>query len=103
MMIFLSEIKEILREADLMGFIKIGAPKDEYDFEAKVIASVITHQSSIVFIQKALHNIFINSFSYEGELIESNGYRDVLKLVGPISNYLIPAQKIHKLFDNYRK
>ena len=38
---FLSKVKAALREEDVEGLIKLGAPADEYDSESKEIASAV--------------------------------------------------------------
>lgn len=90
-------IKIILKQADLMGLIKIGAPDDEYDHEAKYLCKVITNMSTVGFIQKALWNVFYNSFGYD---FKTFTVAKANKFIGPISKYKLPAQQIHDILKN---
>lgn len=90
----LNNIKEILKQADLMGLIKIGAPSDEYDHEAKYLAMVVTNKSTVEFIQKALWNIFYNSFGYD---FKNFTIAKANKFIGPISKYKEPARRIRAI------
>lgn len=107
----LEGIKEILAEDDLMGLIKIGAPEDEYDSEAEHLSMVITHHSSIKFIQECLWNVFYNSFCHitytkkvKGKFTEIGSRfmpKDrAVKMIGTISRYRKTAAKLRKFLKN---
>lgn len=46
-MLTLQEIEDILRQADVEGFIGDGAPDDEYDSEAQEIYTLLTGATTV--------------------------------------------------------
>lgn len=65
-MILLSIIEDALRAEDIEGFIELGAPKDEYEDEAKAIAdamfSLSQDQHTEANIVKILSSVWAESF-----------------------------------------
>jgi hypothetical protein len=45
-------VKKSLKKADLMGLVKIGAPSDEYDHEAKKLVELLAHGHCAVSLGK---------------------------------------------------
>lgn len=50
---FEEHVKKSLKKADLMGLVKIGAPGDEYDHEAMLIADLLVHGRCMTSLSKA--------------------------------------------------
>jgi hypothetical protein len=70
---FLEEIEDILRKADPEKLIAIGAPDDEYHFEAKTLLSVLNHNDTLDDVHHKLYDCFYNAFCtyvYEDGTIE---------------------------------
>ena len=64
-------IKSILREEDIEGFIQLGAPADEYDSEARKLectlstSGVVLSEEQIVKVLEDLWNEFFGPFDPE--------------------------------------
>ena len=58
----ISIIESVLNKEDPMGLIQIGAPKNEYLPEAKIILDAIDKKKSAVFFWKEIQKIFIKQF-----------------------------------------
>lgn len=84
---FDDDINTILREADVMGLIKSGAPINEYMGEAKLISGRISvHPApTVTAVQEILFNVFTNQFYPLS--------------VGKFENYENLATKIKKVID----
>lgn len=65
----LQQIVDILAIADLEGLIRMGAPGDEYQSEAKAIADEITPQSSIEDIKDLIVDVLNESFDNDKRTI----------------------------------
>ena len=55
-------IESVLNKEDPMGLIQIGAPKNEYLPEAKIILDAIDKKKSAVFFWKEIQKIFLKQF-----------------------------------------
>lgn len=60
----LDQIKQILREEDLMGLIKMGAPPDEYDHEALMIFERSYRFDCVDSLKDKLWDVFYLQFCY---------------------------------------
>lgn len=58
----ISIIESVLNKEDPMGLIQIGAPKNEYLPEAKIILDAIDKKKSAVFFWKEIQKIFLKQF-----------------------------------------
>ena len=58
----ISIIESVLDKEDPMGLIQIGAPKNEYLPEAKIILDAIDKKKSAVFFWKEIQKIFLKQF-----------------------------------------
>jgi hypothetical protein len=58
----IEEIQLILIDADINGLIRMGAPEDEYNSEAKSILDNISKDSSIDEISIVIWDVFYDSF-----------------------------------------
>ena len=66
-----SEIDEILRDIDIEGFLKSGAPEDEYSSEAKTVFAVLSNFNSqewtLAHIVSILTHVWKESFHLSEE------------------------------------
>jgi len=60
-------VKEVLDAIDVYGLLEHGAPKDEFETEAKEIAKQIASDSSVVDIAKIISEVINKMFSLETE------------------------------------
>lgn len=106
----LEQIKQVLREEDLMGLLKMGAPSDEYDSEALMIFERSYRFDSIDTLKDKLWDVFYIQFCYgtvykmvNGEMKES--YKEVVprdeadKQIGLKHKYTEAATKILKIIN----
>src|SRR6266496_5398762 len=75
-----SDVSRILREADLIGLIAMGAPADEYDPEVSTILPRLREARAAVGVQRIVHEEFVRWFGAD--------------LVGPLTDYAEVAEKI---------
>lgn len=60
------QIREVLNREDIEGLIALGAPEDEYDMEAEMIANAVArHESSLdeMSLAAMVREVWIKSFS----------------------------------------
>lgn len=106
----LEQIKQVLREEDLMGLIKMGAPSDEYDSEALMIFERSYRFDSLDSLKDKLWDIFYLQFCYgtiyrmvDGQLKEM--YKEVVpreeadRQIGLKDKYSEAAKKILKILS----
>lgn len=106
----LEQMKQVLREEDLMGLIKMGAPADEYDSEALMIFERSYRFDTIDTLKDKLWDIFYIQFCYgtvykmvDGEMKEI--YKEAVpreegdKLIGLKHKYTEAATKILKILN----
>lgn len=63
---FLKHIKKVFVENDIEGLIRIGAPKDEYDSEAKTIYNnlrVLAKMPSYKYVRELIEYVLYKSFA----------------------------------------
>lgn len=91
----LETIKQILSEHDPVKLIKIGAPIDEYDYEAVSIFERCFPRHSLDEVREIIYDVFLDAFS------DPDNWRDAgtIKLIGNIENYAEIAQKIKEAID----
>jgi hypothetical protein len=63
----LTKIKQLLRQADYQGLIRIGAPKDEYDGEAEMIFKAVSANHCVNKISEIIWFTFYNQFCTDGK------------------------------------
>jgi len=56
------QLMKIINKHDPMGFISMGAPKDEYDLEVKTIIVKLYRAKTILEVQKLVEAEFLNWF-----------------------------------------
>ena len=88
------QIEQILAISDNMGLIKMGAPPDEYDSEARLIYKQLsaTNNPTLPIVHQIVYQVFVDQFSYEA----GEGKEDVAEL---FESYLPAADKIFKLIE----
>jgi len=106
--IVLNEFKRIFREADFQGFIKIGAPLDEYDNEALYLYKNISSKDTIEEIQKKIWEHFYNSFCTGTSYSEDGKYKKysmsikkAKEYIGTVDAYKEVAEKLKEAINNY--
>jgi hypothetical protein len=75
-----TEVSRLLREADPIRLITIGAPDDEYDPEVGTILPRLHEAHSAANVQQIIHEEFVHWFDAD--------------IAGPISHYAEVAEKI---------
>jgi hypothetical protein len=75
-----THVSRLLREADPMGLIAMGAPTDEYDPEVSTILPRLHEAKAAVDVQRIVHEEFVRWFDAD--------------LVGPLTDYAEVAEKI---------
>lgn len=50
---------------DPMNLIAVGAPKDEYEIEAKMVADILTKNNSMICNPKIIHDVLLEEFDEE--------------------------------------
>lgn len=106
----LASIKNVLREEDLMGLIKMGAPTDEYDHEALMIFERTSRYDAPDVIKDKLWDVFYLQFCYgtvyrmiDGQLKEI--YKEVVprdeadRQIGLKNKYAEAGKKIQKILN----
>lgn len=103
----LEEFKKLFLEADFQGLIRMGAPKDEYDSEAKSVYELVRPTDTVLEIQKKIWDIFYNNFCVGYGGITTSQYkiikmshRQAIKMIGKLENYKDIAEKIKKLIGD---
>ena len=79
----LPSIKELVRDADVEGFIADGSPEDEYDTEAEqfhaAIANFPTSEITVPNLQPILNTVWKKSFNLDAtDLTQRHGPLNVL-------------------------
>jgi hypothetical protein len=59
------QVSRLVREADAIGLIAIGTPKDEYDVEVGTILPRLREATSARDVQRIVHEEFVHWFSAE--------------------------------------
>jgi hypothetical protein len=75
-----TEVSQLLREADPIRLITIGAPDDEYDPEVSTILPRLREAQSAAEVQKIIHEEFVHWFDAD--------------IAGPITYYAEVAEKV---------
>jgi hypothetical protein len=73
-------VSRLLREADPVSLIAIGAPDDEYDPEVSTILPRLREARAAVDVQRIVHEEFVRWFGAD--------------LIGPLTDYAEVAEKI---------
>lgn len=106
----LQQIKDFLREQDVMALIKIGAPDHEYDLISQDIYDQIDSNDSTAYIQQKIWNIFYNKFcvftqyQFTDEVFQRTescraSMDEAIKLIGKPSFYKEMAEVIKSIVD----
>jgi hypothetical protein len=74
------DVSRLLREADPIGLIAIGAPDDEYDPEVSTILPRLCDANSAVDVRRIVHEEFVQWFGTD--------------IAGPITDYADVAERI---------
>jgi len=74
------EVSRLLREADPLRLITIGAPDDEYDPEVSTILPRLREARSAADVQQIIHEEFVHWFDAD--------------IAGPLTHYADVAEKI---------
>ena len=75
-----TEVSRVMREADPIRLIAIGAPEDEYDVEIRTILPRLHEAKSSDDVQRIVHEEFVHWFSAE--------------IAGPAEQYAEVSKKI---------
>ena len=75
-----ANVSRLLREADPIGLIAIGAPDDEYDPEVSTILPRLREAKAAFDVQRIVHEEFVRWFGAD--------------LVGPLTDYAEVAERI---------
>ena len=75
-----TEVSRLMREADPIRLIGIGAPDDEYDVEVRTILPRLREAKSSDDVQRIVHEEFVRWFSAE-IAGSAAGYADVAKKI----------------------
>ena len=75
-----ADVSRLLREADPLGLIAMGAPADEYDPEVSTILPRLREANAVVDVQRIVHEEFVRWFGAD--------------LIGPLADYAEVAEKI---------
>src|SRR5882672_1942807 len=73
-------VSRLLREADPIGLIAMGAPDDEYDPEVSTILPRLREANAAVDVQRIVHEEFVRWFDAD--------------IAGPITDYADVAERI---------
>ena len=79
-----TEVSQLLREADPIRLITIGAPDDEYDPEVSTILPRLHEAQSAADLQEILHEEFTHWFDAD--------------IAGPITRYAEVAEKMWRVW-----
>ena len=75
-----ADVSHLLREADPLGLIAIGAPDDEYDPEVSTILPRLREANTAVDVQRIVHEEFVRWFGAD--------------IAGPITDYADIAERM---------
>ena len=75
-----SDVSRLLREADPIGMITMGAPDDEYDPEVSTILPRLREANAAVDVQRIVHEEFVGWFGTD--------------IAGPLTAYADVAERI---------
>ena len=76
------QVSRLVREADTIGLIAIGTPKDEYDVEVRTILPRLREATSARDVQRIVHEEFVHWFGAE--------------IAGPAKIYATVSEEIWK-------
>ena len=76
-----AEVSRLLREADPINLIQIGAPDDEYDLEVSTILPRLREAHSAVDVQRIIHEEFVHWFNVSGVAGPEESYADVAERI----------------------
>ena len=79
-----TEVAQLLREADPIRLITIGAPDDEYDPEVSTILPRLREAHAVANVQQIIHEEFVHWFDAD--------------IAGPITHYAEVAEKIWRVW-----
>ena len=75
-----ADVSRLIRAADPIGLIAMGAPDDEYDPEVSTILPRLREAKAAVDVQRIVHEEFVRWFGAD--------------LIGPLADYAEVAEKI---------
>lgn len=84
-----AEVSQLLREADPIRLIAIGASDDEYDPEVSTILPRLHEAQSAAEVQRIIHEEFVHWFDDD--------------IAGPITHYAEVAEKIWEVWRALKK
>ena len=82
-----TEVSRLMREADPIRLIAIGAPADEYDVEVRAILPRLREAKSSDDVQRIVHEEFVHWFSAE--------------IAGPAAGYADVSKKIWEVWSKF--
>lgn len=89
-------IREVLNKHDPIGLLRMGAPLDEYDLEAKGIAAYLVAEDNMTATDYAIlaHFVFVRYFDYddEGKVIRPS-------IAGPVDEYRKIGEDLYVIFS----
>jgi hypothetical protein len=83
-----SHVSRLLRDADPIGLIAMGAPDDEYEPEVSTILPRLREANAIVDVQRIVHEEFVRWFSAD--------------IAGPIKGYADVSERIWRQWLDFR-
>jgi broad specificity phosphatase PhoE len=82
-----TEVSRLMREADPIRLIAIGAPEDEYDVELRTILPRLREAKSADDVQRIVHEEFVHWFSAE--------------IAGPAEQYAEVSKNIWEVWNKF--
>jgi broad specificity phosphatase PhoE len=82
-----TEVSRLMREADPIRLIAIGAPEDEYDVELRTILPRLREAKSSDDVQRIVHEEFVHWFSAE--------------IAGPAEQYAEVSKNIWEVWNKF--
>jgi hypothetical protein len=100
----LEEFKTILRKADFMGLIKIGAPLDEYDSEALHLSLELKGSESLLQIQQKVWDEFYHAFCTGTQGVSDIPFKmskdEAIRTIGSIDRFRHVSIQLKEVLDN---
>lgn len=84
-----SDVSRLLRKADPIGLIAMGAPDDEYGPEVSTILPRLREANSAADVQRIVYEEFVQWFD--------------AKIVGPITDYADVSEEIWETWLNFKR
>lgn len=81
---FYEALVQLLAEYDLIGLVKMGAPKDEYEPEVDVILGRLNEASSPDALRQIIYEAFVQCFSLSDEALVV-GVKAQLEVIGSVA------------------